>query len=126
MLVSGHFQALSPGQLPEVDSVPGERSFGTGCLANSWTDIQKNRATGVVHYLLVFDFKIKFEGGIRPFEEMTVMILMGRCYYVALMVGKMFWEVSRAGVCKPAPGGPVSKEFSSNLPFASIHLSGSF
>jgi len=45
ILVSEHFQALSPGQLPEVDSVPGEQSFGIGCLTNSWTDIQKSRIT---------------------------------------------------------------------------------
>lgn len=56
-LVSEHFQALSPGQLPEVDSVPGERSFGTDCLANRWTDVQQNRTTRAVDNLLVFDFK---------------------------------------------------------------------
>jgi len=42
------------------------------------------------------------------------------------MVGKMLWQVSRAGIHKPAPGGPMSEKFSSNLPVASIHQSGSF
>lgn len=93
--------------------------------------IQENRTTRVVHYLLVFDFKMSEARSnlkVAPdhLKKMTVMILMGRCYYVSLMVGRMFWEVSRAGVSKLAPGGPVYEEFSSNLPVASIHLSGSF
>jgi len=81
ILVSEHFQALSPGQLPEVDSVPGEQSFGTGCLTNSWTDIQKNRITVGGSSLLIFDFKMSeprsnLKVAQDHLKKMTVMILV--------------------------------------------------